>query len=859
MRVGLVRTLTALTVLGSVALVPARHAPAAENAEVVLPAEYGTGLPQGSTLVVGGPTGVVWHGTDAQPGQPIRLYRHDTKQTTRLTELEDFAEVGTVVGNQYAWAAMAGKTMGVIDLSTGEKTALTPPAGHTFLGGTGEGYATYLQEGAAQATVAHHPTGLGLPRSWTTKGTFVGGVADPTSVLVSVLDGKRRPFLLDHTTGTERAINAQTGAEPNALALDAQRAYWVTPSGQLQSADRADAAAPLTTATLPGTGAITHLAASDGTVAFVRTVGDYFDATTTIATGPAGGPFTLVTAPIQGTARVFDAGGGSFTVHTRGNDFITEKVQALASGATKLGPSLVALGVPIPAGLAATTGRLLDFRSSDQGADLHARAVVLNADGALVVGTPALVKRNASPFGDQSSGSRTVFEAYSAKGNSAVVLEGSKETARFPIREGAFLSLSGSRVLATYRCGLGCDPGFVQTGQVHNLNGGKPVAVPYTSVLFGDHIAYVLDNGEVRYRRVGSTAEQVLRPAGPPVGNTAVSAEETALRIAGDWVLWCIPRQTDVFPALADPLAEIGAVNVRTGQRVDLTATVKVKSSYSYTDLVFADGRVAWIDRDDRTVRLMDLADSAVRDLGKARPDYNTYVALTDEFVAWVAPDDTIHLLPLDPIGSTRYLGGVAPAVFSPALSGTAGDWRARLEVSRPLTSWKVELAGAGGVVRTFTGSSSTGSVRATWDGNNAAGKRVPDGSYTWTLTGTGATGDLPAAKGTVRVDTTTPTPKLTFPTSGTVAKGFVGKWSSTEKGVKYTVKVALGTPSGSTVKYSSAKTWLNGTTATTATYKGTKIPYALKANRYYRFTVTATDAYGNARSAPTKTVRVPK
>lgn len=76
-------------------------------------------------------------------------------------------------------------------------------------------------------------------------------------------------------------------------------------------------------------------------------------------------------------------------------------------------------------------------------------------------------------------------------------------------------------------------------------------------------------------------------------------------------------------------------------------------------------------------------------------------------------------------------------------------------------------------------------------------------------------------------------------------------------------VQVMAGGPSrdavGKTVKYGTAETWLTGTTLTSTTYKGSKVPFALKANRYYRFTVTATDAAGNTRSAPAKTVKVPK
>lgn len=112
---------------------------------------------------------------------------------------------------------------------------------------------------------------------------------------------------------------------------------------------------------------------------------------------------------------------------------------------------------------------------------------------------------------------------------------------------------------------------------------------------------------------------------------------------------------------------------------------------------------------------------------------------------------------------------------------------------------------------------------------------------------------------GTVRVDSSTLTPKLTLPaTVKTPTKGVKLSWSSAEKGVRYrvTVKVGKKNAAGGLV-WSQAKKWLS-TKSAGGTYKGSAMPFELKYNRSYRFTVTATDALGN-HSSVTKAVRVPK
>jgi hypothetical protein len=75
---------------------------------------------------------------------------------------------------------------------------------------------------------------------------------------------------------------------------------------------------------------------------------------------------------------------------------------------------------------------------------------------------------------------------------------------------------------------------------------------------------------------------------------------------------------------------------------------------------------------------------------------------------------------------------------------------------------------------------------------------------------------------------------------------------------VRYTVKVKEGTRRNGGVVWSTAKRWRTWTTSTSGTYGGTAVPFRLRNNHLYRFTVVSTDRAGNHRSV-TRTVQVPR
>ncbi|MEV6106885.1 FG-GAP-like repeat-containing protein [Streptomyces sp. NPDC051940] len=124
--------------------------------------------------------------------------------------------------------------------------------------------------------------------------------------------------------------------------------------------------------------------------------------------------------------------------------------------------------------------------------------------------------------------------------------------------------------------------------------------------------------------------------------------------------------------------------------------------------------------------------------------------------VAYIADDQSVHLapsgVPTQPIAVTEWDAGTFVNVQNATV-----PWRARWQLSKPGSGWTLTFRSraTGAVVRTISGSTGgQGLVSADWDGKDAAGKPVANGSYTWTVTVSPADGQgAPAMRsGTVSV-----------------------------------------------------------------------------------------------------------
>jgi hypothetical protein len=194
---------------------------------------------------------------------------------------------------------------------------------------------------------------------------------------------------------------------------------------------------------------------------------------------------------------------------------------------------------------------------------------------------------------------------------------------------------------------------------------------------------------------------------------------------------------------------------------------------------------------------------------------------------------------------------------------------RLGLAVSRPLEQYELAVTRPdGSAVETVTATAPDGGLRASWDGRDDAGRPYPDGTYQWSLSGSGgerrgslvAGGAATRLSGTVRIDTVDPAsaqgraPARVSDTSPT--SRFRVAWSGSEAGLRYDVDVERYVVTSGRGAWGAPRRWLTATRATSAVYAGT--PYASAPGTLLRFRVTARDAAGNGRTALSGTTVVP-
>ncbi|WP_228473149.1 FG-GAP-like repeat-containing protein [Streptomyces cyaneochromogenes] len=117
--------------------------------------------------------------------------------------------------------------------------------------------------------------------------------------------------------------------------------------------------------------------------------------------------------------------------------------------------------------------------------------------------------------------------------------------------------------------------------------------------------------------------------------------------------------------------------------------------------------------------------------------------------VAYADEAQRVHLVP------TGVPASALTAIDSTVTAGSAG-FSGTWWLSKPAASWTVAVRdkASGSTVRTLSGSSARGLLKAAWDGKDSAGRLVANGTYTWTLTAQPADGQGAALSrtGTVKV-----------------------------------------------------------------------------------------------------------
>jgi hypothetical protein len=124
--------------------------------------------------------------------------------------------------------------------------------------------------------------------------------------------------------------------------------------------------------------------------------------------------------------------------------------------------------------------------------------------------------------------------------------------------------------------------------------------------------------------------------------------------------------------------------------------------------------------------------------------------------VAYADDEQRVHIVPTGiPASALTVIDTVAGA-SSLDLKNSQAAWAAKWWLSKPASSWKVVVRNkaTGAVVRTLSGGEARGLVATSWDGKDATGKPVANGTYAWTLTATPADGEGAslARSGTMKV-----------------------------------------------------------------------------------------------------------
>lgn len=300
-----------------------------------------------------------------------------------------------------------------------------------------------------------------------------------------------------------------------------------------------------------------------------------------------------------------------------------------------------------------------------------------------------------------------------------------------------FAMLDGSQHVWSYkasRCdGMALSGNFFAASDIYNpgvqeLGGSRRLHLPCMTVanyaLFGSRVAYV-------------TADNVLmvRDLARPTGATNPRQIGTADCSSGSVSMW------GKHLVHSNRFAYSTIYNLETGE------SRRGPDMLRHTVI---DGAVVWQQTSGcpHKVLALDLtsAEASPVEIGDAACAPGQYAA-DDHLVAWQdAGSGSVKVAPL-PFGQStphppRLLGAVAPTVLAAKAPGGLAPWHVAFDVTKPLSSWRVDLRNVTGtVVKSFTGTAPLGGIRLDWDGRLGS-RWAPGGKYTWTLTGTAADGE---------------------------------------------------------------------------------------------------------------------
>lgn len=735
--------------------------------EITLPPLYGDQLPQVNFFAATA-SGFAWE-LDQPDEDPLATayYTSYSGGGTRVHSTVGNVNDLALSDSELTGEAAGNGSLASVDINTGQRRVAhcTP----TAYDDSGDNECVGFSGDVTSATMTNTETGSSttftlpaLPPGYTVSPRGVvrsmdaGGAIVLVDATTSAMGAARGELLyLDFASGKTVVLDGDNTSESDRIAMDDSTVAWSVGYHQVDWIDRSDpTAAP---SQLPTSAALVGVAVSGGNLGY---------STSSLADPDGnGGTYVIHTGPLSTDPSTYGAVPNTYGAVETGRDgnflvFAGTTVSdygayALAAGSDTFGAPAVLFGPTAPLSIEASAGRIISVLPDGGRAPADQRRVTSNrADSRLTASrsTP-LVHRLIASVAPASSGAETAYLRRLADGSCELdVLTGGTVVGRYPVPVTCFhVTLSGNLALVTY------DQQYVDDGVpdkppgsvLVNLVTGSSTKEPETEALSGDLLAY-FGNGDINIKDIATRTVQHLEPGELPGLPDFQPDGDDALSIAGRWVLVSYNDQSDTDRLVAIDLATMKTVQIPGAAMMDSS------------DAVLADGVAAWIDADTRAVHLDQLSDTGVTDttIGTAH-DYasgHDYLAVTDEFVAWVANDDTTRVLALSGASSAApaFLDGVRTRSFTPARSGHRGDFLPHFAVTRPLAKWRLALTRHGHTVRVLRGSAPVGAVQPRWNGRTASGRRLPAGAYTWRLTGRGPTGRLHAKPGTTGPSTGT-------------------------------------------------------------------------------------------------------
>jgi hypothetical protein len=310
-----------------------------------------------------------------------------------------------------------------------------------------------------------------------------------------------------------------------------------------------------------------------------------------------------------------------------------------------------------------------------------------------------------------------------------------QRTSQLPFR------LSGHRFLWVkgLYTGTNCDPGIcwdtydnlrlmlfdIRTGLNTDLGafaGDRPAA------LWGSYLAYADASNRIYRKDLSSGAVVQVKGAGTP--------RVVGLDVNGSIVGWATCAGTDNYGNCAT--SKIG-YRIMTGSAVverasQHTGSIRLTSGYLFHDTQQT------LDN-SLVLRAWRLGTSTVSAIGPTDTPYDAH----DETVAWSGLDKIAKLTPVAAFTARpRYLGNaLGSATLTPNGDGKNDQWTPEFAISKALPTCKITITSGTTVKRTLSCATTVGAARVAWNGRDSAGRLVPKGRYTWTLTGSDADGNL--------------------------------------------------------------------------------------------------------------------